>query len=141
MSLPFGLMPGAHSVRKCIPHAREKSTISDTNNLDTANALAETAGMRRPFPRRIPTGKDNGETFLFDYYLNQHQREKKYDYTKRNMLFCPCEECTDRRAVCPCVACSMFRDDNDGDPLSPSKFLLFGFCYSCFVKKTKTNKN
>jgi hypothetical protein len=73
-----------------------------------ANMLAEYAGMEAPYPDEPILEPDNGERQLYDYYLEQQERERLYTYSE-GMTHCPCESCSARRLDCPCDSCSTFR--------------------------------
>ena len=74
-----------------------------------ANALAQRAGMPLPHPHEVEPPPDNGEKFLYDYYLAQREREKHADYSDPDLVRCPCESCVARRLTCECGSCSASR--------------------------------
>ena len=58
-----------------------------------ANDLARRAGMTIPHPDEIAPLPDNGERFLFDYYLEQRVRETEADFSDEALERCPCRRC------------------------------------------------
>jgi len=73
-----------------------------------ANMLAAAAGMPLPYPDEPDVKDDNGERFLYDYYVEQRERKKKYEYVN-GMTHCPCGLCSARRQDCPCESCGACR--------------------------------
>jgi hypothetical protein len=73
-----------------------------------ANTLARAAGMPLPYPDEPVLEADTGERFLYDYYVEQLEREKKHDFTQK-LSHCPCEVCAAKIQSCPCAVCDMFR--------------------------------
>eukprot|EP00854_Cymbomonas_tetramitiformis_P025627 gene25627-31335_t len=41
-----------------------------------ANHLAELVSLPKPYPEQVGIGEDNGEVFLYDYFLQQQEREQ-----------------------------------------------------------------
>lgn len=84
-----------------------------------ANEVAARAGKRLPYPN-LPAllPEDTGERFFYDYYLEQLEREERYEYTG-DMKRCPCEPCAQRRLVCKCRACTRFRIETGLEKPSP----------------------
>lgn len=74
-----------------------------------ANSLARRAGMALPHPDEIEPRPDNGERFLYDYYVEQRARERESDFSDEAMVRCPCRRCVERRRHCKCDACAAAR--------------------------------
>jgi hypothetical protein len=73
-----------------------------------SNQLARAAEMPLPYPDEPDLREDNGERFLYDYYVEQKERERTLTYVP-GMTRCPCASCVARRETCECDSCSSFR--------------------------------
>ena len=78
-----------------------------------ANREARRSGRRVPFPDAVEPRLDNRERFLYDYYLEQLEREKSGLFTGE-LTHCPCDSCSARRETCDGLACSSFRRRDAG---------------------------
>ena len=78
-----------------------------------ANREARRSGRRVPFPDAVEPRPDSRERFLYDYYLEQLEREKSGLFTGE-LTHCPCDSCSARRETCDCLACSSFRRRDAG---------------------------
>ena len=78
---------------------------------EQSNQIATRAGKRKRFPNVNPLPSDNGEQFLYEYFLAQLEREKEPGWnlhvdTKREWFYCPCGKCTLMRQTCKCAVCA-----------------------------------
>ena len=91
---------------------------------DEANDLALAAKQPLPHPHHKPPNADIGERFLYDYFLEQLEREKSANWKAAMLLgndqlcACPCDKCCTRRLTCPCSVCCENRQISGGDPTS-----------------------
>ena len=72
-----------------------------------ANEMAKAAGI--PLPYVYLAGileEDTGERLLYDCYLEQLEREQKFDEYAEGMTYCPCDICERRRRTCGCDSCT-----------------------------------
>ena len=76
------------------------------------NEYSRAAGMPLAYAR-LPDLPAKTESFGYQYFLEQTQRNRECDYT--NAVRCPCEPCESRRAVCLCVACTVSRGEDPID--------------------------
>ncbi|KAK3242206.1 hypothetical protein CYMTET_48078 [Cymbomonas tetramitiformis] len=76
-----------------------------------ANHLAELVSLPKPYPEQVGIGEDNGEVFLYDYFLQQQEREQLHrEEYAANPTYCPCARCATRRKTCPCDMCAKWRE-------------------------------
>ena len=61
-----------------------------------------------PFPGITAPPPDNGEKFLWEYYLAQRERERQHDF-EAVLVRCPCAHCVQRRLTCACDSCVVSR--------------------------------
>jgi hypothetical protein len=91
---------------------------------DEANDLALAAKQPLPHPHHKPPNADNGERFLYDYFLEQLELEKSANWKAAMLLgngqlcACPCDKCCTRRLTCPCSVCCKNGQISGGDPTS-----------------------
>ena len=103
-------------------HKTEKAKVPSyaLHEQYVANAVAKKAGMLAPFPDLLELQPDTGECFLFDYFLEQQDREAENPqlWSQGGLVWCPCDDCRKRRLGCRCGPCSHWRKDAATDPLS-----------------------
>lgn len=78
-------------------------------------ALTGILGKRKRFENATELRPDNGERFLYEYFLEQRAREKEAGWVKhvgekREWLYCPCDKCTKRRQTCTCGVCAKSKE-------------------------------
>ena len=85
-----------------------------------ANKLAVCAGQSPPYPRVQAPREDNGEEWLWDYFVSQLKREQEPGWIEavlqlkpgEELTHCPCKSCTARRRVCTCEVCQQYRKEH-----------------------------
>ena len=82
-----------------------------------ANELAELAGQPQPYPHVEKPRPDNGEEYLYAYFISQLKREQQEGWLAavsqlkdgEELTHCPCDMCTVRRRTCACAVCTEYR--------------------------------
>ena len=86
---------------------------------EEANDLAARAGFSPPYPHVKALRDDNGEKFLYEYYVAQLKREEEPGWQEafangQKPTRCPCQACLQRRKQCKCQRCKAWRGTKEG---------------------------